>query len=296
MCTAAGWACVGNVLRLFCLTLLGLVLAPWVYAGDCTLIVPADVLADYRLFLGGRNPAAIRDFGGPHSRRDVVELVLIQQALRAGGYQQGVRMVEASSYARILRELEEGRATLSGTSVWQKDVEEAKGRLLASPPLVKEGEMMAGLYVSPDNAQALNARTPRALSSLRAVSNRDWSADWAALSQLGFRQVENVPLWDSMVRMVASQRVDVLLAPFQKGKSMTLNYADLQLVPISGVRVRLAGSRVVAVSHRHPDGAKAYMALRRGVAQLHVNGRIEQAYRQSGFFQSKTASWTILNP
>ncbi|MFX6036180.1 hypothetical protein ABTE74_22595, partial [Acinetobacter baumannii] len=44
-------------------------------------LIPDDVLLDYRRFLAGRDPASVTDYGGPLSRRDVVEVVLIHQAL-----------------------------------------------------------------------------------------------------------------------------------------------------------------------------------------------------------------------
>ena len=44
-------------------------------------LIPDDVLRDYQAFLAGRDPVAITDYGGPLSRRDVVEVVLIHQAL-----------------------------------------------------------------------------------------------------------------------------------------------------------------------------------------------------------------------
>lgn len=278
------------------LGLLGLIWASAALSADCLMIAPADVLADYHQFLQGRQPMSVRTYDGVYARRDVVELVLIQKALWKGGYRHAVKMVEASSYARILRELEQGRATLAGTSVWVQDIQRSHGLLLASPSLIREGEMMAGLYVAPDNAQASRANTLDRLRRLRAVSNRDWISDWQTLTRLGFVDIENVPLWDSMVRMVASQRVDVLLAPFQSRPGLVLEHEGSRLVPIAGVKVRLPGARAVAVSHVHPEGAAVFLALRKGLTLLRAQGEITRAYREAGFFQPQTANWTILNP
>ena len=44
-------------------------------------LIPDDVLLDYQRFLAGRDPLAIVDFGGLHARRDVIEVLLLQQAL-----------------------------------------------------------------------------------------------------------------------------------------------------------------------------------------------------------------------
>ena len=45
------------------------------------IIVPGDVLQDYREFVAGNDVHTITQFTGKKTRRDVVELVLIQQAL-----------------------------------------------------------------------------------------------------------------------------------------------------------------------------------------------------------------------
>ena len=52
-----------------------------------SLVIASDVLSDYHKFLGDREPVEIKDYSGNHSRRDVVEVVLLQQALARGGFQ-----------------------------------------------------------------------------------------------------------------------------------------------------------------------------------------------------------------
>ncbi len=50
-----------------------------------TIAILSDVHADYLHFLKGRDPHAITEFGEFGARRDVVEVILLEQALRLGG-------------------------------------------------------------------------------------------------------------------------------------------------------------------------------------------------------------------
>jgi hypothetical protein len=53
-----------------------------------------DIKNDYLLFLAGRNAIDINFYGGPHARRDVAELILLQQALHLGGFNQRLLFIE----------------------------------------------------------------------------------------------------------------------------------------------------------------------------------------------------------
>ena len=60
-----------------------------IYANDSKKVViylRDDVYDDYMTFLAGRDPSDITSFVGPKIRRDVVDMVLAQQALAIGGY------------------------------------------------------------------------------------------------------------------------------------------------------------------------------------------------------------------
>lgn len=66
--------------------------------------VPQDVWDDHRSFLNGRAPQSIAFFGGPGARRDVVELVLVQQARHRGGGREGLLPLNLPTDARLLHD------------------------------------------------------------------------------------------------------------------------------------------------------------------------------------------------
>ena len=260
-------------------------------AESLAVLVPEDVLVDYRAWLGARDAATLDDFAGPGLRRDVVEVALLQRALRAGGRGDAVVFVTAPNYQRFLAELADGQAAVIGTSAWRADVLALGDRALLTAPVIADGEFEAGLYTRPDGP-ALAARTLADVRGLSAISNPGWTADWAALGGLGLRELHGTTTWPAMVRMVAAGSCDFLLAPFQATPDLALTCDGTRLVPIPGLKIALAGSRHFAVAAHLPGAAALHAALDRGLAVLAAAGTIRRAYEQAGFFSARTAEWT----
>lgn len=265
---------------------------PLVAAESLPVVVPPDVLADYRGWLADRDPLTMEGFAGSGARRDVVEVALLQRALVAGGEHRPIGFLPAASYERTLEELRSGNAVLLGTSAWRSDLAALGDAVAISRPLIPEGGSLAGLYVLPGNAQALAVRDAEAVRGLSVVSNPAWTADWTTLQALAPARLERTPTWAAMVRVVAAGGVDGLLAPFQSTDDLSLTAEGVRLVPIPGLAVRLAGSRHLAVSLRHADGAAVAAALDRGLARLEEDGTVARAYRDAGFANPRVADWT----
>lgn len=257
--------------------------------------VPTDVLRDYYAFMSGRDPAHVNDYSGPHSRRDVVEVLLTQQALALGGISAIIDFVPVPSYLRLRAEIQEGTIALSGTSMWMTDLVKDKSDFFISDATIADGEFEAGIYVSPNNTRALSATTLERIQLLSAVSSRAWTPDWLTLKSLGLRDLQHVASWKTMVRMVAHERVDFLLAPFQPGQEMLLQVGKLSLTPIRGVKVGLRGSRHLAVSRRTPQCKKIFDALQKGLSILRERGTLKKAYEQSGFYSPNVKDWKRIN-
>jgi hypothetical protein len=132
------------------------------------------------------------------------------------------------------------------------------------------------------------------IQHLTFVSNRDWSADWNTLEQLGISHCLDVKTWRQMVYMVSSKEVDALLAPFSTGQHMNIQLDDCQLIPIPNLRVALKGSRHFASSATEQGRAIAERIFPELQKQAQ-NGRFELALRQCGFINANTENWKILN-
>ena len=281
----------------FLYILLWAILAAWsgpTLAGSLEATVPPDVLADYTAFLDGRDPLAVTDYSGLYARRDVIEVVLFLQALSRGGFGDLPGLKAIPSYGRSLLAVSSGAAVSTATSVWKRDVFESQD-ILSSPPMIRQGEFEAGLYTAPGNRKALHAATAGNVRRLTGVCNRQWTPDWEVVRGLRPRKLCPAPDWRVMVRMVAEQRADFLLAPFQPTPGLRLEAFGSVLVPIPGLKVRFPGSRVFAVSRRHPQGERCHASLVRGLWAMRREGVIEKAYTQCGFFNPRTRDWLAMD-
>ncbi|WP_269532984.1 hypothetical protein [Chitinimonas sp. BJYL2] len=274
-----------------CLALLLCLIWP---VSAATIVAPTDVIRDYQSMVGTTPPELYELRRNAYSRRDAVELLLTCQALRLGGYTAPIRFVAIDPYPRRLAELQTGRATLTGNTSWLADLQ---GRPLdVSPALIESGQFEAALFTAPDNHRALRSQTLADIQQLSAVSHRTWTADWQVLQSLRLARLDAAPQWVSMVRMVASKRTDFLLAPFQPSEDGSLSEEGRRLVPISGIKLVLPGSRHLAISRTAPDASAARQALEKGLALMHASKLISRAYQVSGFFLPQGDRRVRINP
>lgn len=258
------------------------------------LAVNDDIPRDYQRFLAGRDPMEIKHYSGDGARRDIVELTLLMQALYLGGFTKPVELRIEPSYLRILRGVADGRFISSGALMWKADIDAVRPGLVASRPLLKEGEFTVGIYTTQKNHTAFNKLEPKSLKELNVVTNAQWKSDVRTLKDLGFNHITYAPNWINMVRMIEAGRAQVTLAPFQASHNMMTAVGDLKLYPLHGIKVAIEGSRHWPISQTHPDGHVFYQALERGLSQLEATGTIQRAYRECGFFHPEVKSWKLL--
>lgn len=257
--------------------------------------VETDVLRDFNQFVDGRNLAEIEHYGGPFSRRDVIDMLLVQQALLIAGYDLTFEFIAGSYDARNKMLLESGRLPISLDSLWRLDVERLHNVVYVSKPIIEVGQYTAGLYTTPTLAKQLVVRTRADLKKLRTVSSKHWSVDWLTLSQLELKDLYEENEWEAMVHLVKRGWVDFVLAPFQPTDDLSFHSVGVKLVPIPEVRIELKDSRHFVVSKLHPQGKALFAALEIGLTKMKDKGLIERAYRESGLLNQQVSDWTILN-
>ena len=257
------------------------------------LVTDAD-LGHFQRLVDHRDIRKIRDYGGPHSNREAVELVLLHQALRLGGYSGEIELVSENNYSRMIRLITQGKATLAGTSIWADDVTELN-KLWVTDAIIREGEFAVGIYVRPDNKRAMQARTLADYTLLSAVSNRNWQVDWRTLEAMQLTHLYHINNMQLMVKMIDAGRGDFMLAPFSAREDLAIVDYGAHLVPVPGIKILFNDSRHWIISKSDPLGQRAFQALQAGLKQLRSEHRVVQAYRQSGFFNPSVADWTAIN-
>lgn len=256
-------------------------------ANDYIVVVPSEAYGAYQRMVGDRDPVTINDFSGSHSSREVVEMILMQQALAAAEVVLPVRFMPVDSSDIMIQALRDGSAVAAGTSFWLGELTPLHEDVRISTSLISRGQYEVGFYVHPDSV----VLGDESVSALRQISTRQWQQDWQRLEETGFEALIHWDAWPSQVAAVRSGEISFLIAPFQPNEHMMLELDDRQLAPVPGVKLGLQGSRHLAVSRHHPDGAFFNSALQLGLLRLKEEGRTEQAYIDAGFLHPQVADW-----
>jgi signal transduction histidine kinase len=257
--------------------------------------VPKDVLEDYQSFLGDRKLEQVSDFSGEHSRRDVVELAFFIRAFNTTLTSRPYELVAVDSYANGLEQLRASSIAALATTCWQSDLLAYAEEISMSDAMIADGQSVVGIYTDPRNQIALRCKSLDDFRQLRLVSNRDWSADWNTLTELGISHCVDVKTWRQMLYMVSSGEVDALLAPFATHHEMAIELDDCQLVPVPGLRIALHGSRHFACgkcAHSNLLAEAIFPELKRYID----DGSFAKALSECGFINTETADWIVLNP
>lgn len=257
--------------------------------------VPRDVADDFVRFLHNRDVAALERFDGPYSRRDVMELAYLLREIKRQPNPPEIQLVRIDSYERLLATLRDGHIDAIGTSAWRADLDTlGSGRVLPSPALIRQGEFVVGIYISPHNEAALRVRHLEQLRTLRFVCNSGWRLDWATLRKLGIAPAFDVKTWAQMVNLIDAGRADAVLAPFQPTtNAMELHFEGKTLIPIDGLAVALDGTRHLA-SARTAQGQWVAERVFPALAVQVKSGALHKAYEECGFHTPRIRAWTIL--
>jgi len=234
-----------------------------------------DVYEDYLTFVGNRNVTDINDFSAKTMRRDVADMVLLHQALQLGGYRKKFRYQSGKVNFRNTKLLESGALLLSFDTYWLADAKALRDKVLVSDPVILQGEYLAGIYASPNNAAVFDIRQLDDLRRFSAVSTPKWRTDWQTLQALPLRKLIREDEWLSQARMVSMGWVDFMLMPFFHDSFGNYRLESIQLKVVPGVAILLNDSRHFVVSSTHPDGPEAFAALNKGLKQLRANGQLE---------------------
>ncbi len=243
-----------------------------------------DVYIDYQQFLSGRDVHTITNFSGKKIRRDVVDMIIAQQALKLGGFNYPFSYAPGKVNFRNTKMLQSGELLISFDSYWSRDAQPLSSTVYISDELIRNGEYIAGIYTSPNNTQTLSITELSDLKALTAVSTSLWRTDWQTLQKLPLKKLIREDSWLSMVRMVDMQWIDFILMPFNSTPDQSFTMDKVHLVPVKNIGVVLKDSRHFVISKEHPKGEEASIAINKGLKILRSRGTIVKAYTEAGFF------------
>lgn len=259
-----------------------------------TIYIRDDVYIDYHEFIADRDVSTITDFTGVTMRRDVVDMIIAQQALKLGGFNYEFDYQTGRVNFRNTKMLQNGGLLISFDSYWLKDAIELKDDIYISDAVIRKGEYIAGIYTSPKNKKVLAIKTIDDLNDLTAVSTTKWRTDWQTLNELPLKKIVDENEWLSMARMVDLQWIDFLLMPFNSTPDQSFTLDKITLIPVKNIGIELNDSRHFVISKKHPQGLEAITAINVGLKILRKKNAIVNAYSQAGFFVDKN-SISIIN-
>ena len=150
--------------------------------------VNPDTLLAYYKYLDGREPLTIKNYDSQWSRRDIIEIVVWQQALSLADITIDYEFVEIDNYARAMLSIEKGEFLGSANSFWLSDFD-GKTQLTHSSAIIPKGHFTAGIVVHKDNPRTRHINNLAQLKDLTAIVNFYWTGDLTTLESL---QIKNM--------------------------------------------------------------------------------------------------------
>ncbi|NTS75615.1 hypothetical protein HR060_01940 [Catenovulum sp. SM1970] len=259
-----------------------------------TLSISKADLDEYQNFVKGRPAEEIDNFHGVYLR-EIVESILIQKALKLGGYDKPIKLQPVINYNHSLQLVSAGVIDISGISLWHYDAVKIDHDVYISRAIIEQGDYIVGFYTKANNNKALNASSLSEIQQLAAVSSRKWFTDWRTLRKLRVRTMLDTFPFANMVKAVHSGKGDFTLAPFSSNSDLSIEQDGFKLIPIPNIAMALNDSRHVTISNKHPESQLMLEALNKGLSQLNDDNKIHQALAQSGFYNTQTADWPVIN-
>jgi hypothetical protein len=264
-------------------------------ATQLTIVINEDVYRDYLCLLNNQDVLSVQEYSGECSRREVVEIILVQQMLALGGFEYQFILDPEYYNMRERKLLEKGILLISVDSVWQSEAMSMSEHVYISPPLIRKEEYQVGFYAAVDNETALASSSIEELKRLSIVSNRNWTVDWKYLNKAGFKKIEHEEEWMSQAALVNKHLVDLMLIPFSNKDDFSYKIKNIELKPIPNFKFSLYESRHVVISKKHPLGKEIYQALTKGMKIMRAKGTITKAFVHSGLFNYKVKGWQRVN-
>jgi len=240
----------------------------------------------------GMPVAQISTYSNPHATRGTIDLVLQLQALYAAGQTFDFELRRSPDNAGANHEVVQGYADIYGESQWDSELD--PDSVIATSPLIQHGEFEKGVYALRGNGRLLQVQSLDNLRDFVGVTVASWKVDARTMQSMRLRRIEQVFKGEHLFSALAQGRADFTLLEFAATPDMSVSNGGVTLVPVPGVKVALPGSRSWAVSKRSRHAARLADALERGLQTLRHEGRIERAYRESGFFHPRVLDWKRL--
>lgn len=239
---------------------------------------------------GHGNPFIIDNFESSRSNRVVVDMVLLQQAIKLGGMDIHLSFYGQPNPARAQAEVKEGKAVVLAFETWACDFDDS---VYMSDTIINDGEFLKVVVGRPDNKKLFKKVTSiDGWKELTAITGHTWSIDQNTLKEMEVKHIYLAYRYDLQLLMLHEGRADLGL---YEHATISKNMPEgLTIVP--GITVGLRGTRHFMVSKLHPMGQSLFEAIQKGIKILKNRGAFRKAYAECGFFAKEIESWNRIYP
>ncbi len=275
-----------NLLLLSCC----LIVTPCLALEKIIISANTTTIKNYHRLLDGKPCEQIDNFNNPQaSYRAVLELVFLCQAFNFADPSLKLEIIPAPNYKRAVSIARKGVAHIPSETVWQNEID--NNEFLVSSAIIQAGEMVQGIYTSPENIALLTINDEQQLHNFSVVSQRHWQNDWKTLRALQFKKLFSTTQISSMFKMVGYQRADFLLWTFSSLEDLSQTQHNITLVPVPNLKVTMPDSRHFVVAKNANEAEFVHQTLQQGIARLREERIISLAFGQSGFFNPQVKHW-----
>lgn len=239
-----------------------------------------------------RNLTGTRNLALPNNSRVLADMVIIMQALKLGGLSPKLTPVLVPNYTREMQLVKSGAALIMHQDAWAEDFDSTVYQSLA---IIPHGKFVKGLYVKESSVEKIRIDKLEDFRNLTAVSSKLWEVDWRTLSQLNLKRLHSVNDKMRMLDVVMLREVDFTPQDFSPADDMAYTIPQGRFLPVPGIKLALDGSRHFMVSKTHPDGARVFEALEKGLRIMHAKGMISRYLTETRFYRAETEKWKTIN-
>lgn len=257
---------------------------------EIKMAIPNDVYKDFLLFMNGRDISKINEYSGAHSRRDVIEAVLVQKIFNKLKNKYKLIYKPDISYQRMIKNVEDGIIDGTATSIWNSDIK--NNLIFKSYPVVRTGEFQVGIYTKETNKTVIKSKND--ILKLKIVSNPQWTNDWRSIKKIPFSGVLKAYSWDSIVSMLNLNRANITLAPLPKNKNFKISHLGINLVPIKNYKFKIDAQHFI-FSKKTKLSKNFFIEFQKELKGLIDSGEVRNAYIQSGFMNPILDEWSAIN-
>ena len=272
---------------------------------DVPVAAIGSTLRQYRHLITHReldleHPQQLACSHGQYLSRGVLDMVILQKALKSGGWPGKIHFTQLPNGERMRYEIAAGKVMCSATVMWDSHFGPETRK---SEPTIAKGGYTKGIYLARDVLRRNKINTPEDLVRVGAVgcTVRSWKVDIAALEKLDNRPLRLIPRKDLLFRLLAfsGKPIYYTLLEFSGRDDLSISEPlaaqKVIFLPLPGVKVALDGSMHYMVSRKFPGNQSFFKALNSGLRRLKQEGLIRRLYTLGGIYNTRVANWQTIS-